>query len=79
MACRPGPLRAGRSLRDVYVPSVGAMENPHADQRRPKAKPITSHEVTAAPGSPQTGLRLWGGNAQGSRAEAPASNFASAA
>jgi hypothetical protein len=33
MACRPGLLRGGRSLRDVYVPSVGATENPHADQR----------------------------------------------
>jgi hypothetical protein len=22
MACRPGPLRAERSLRDVYIPSV---------------------------------------------------------
>ena len=23
-SCRTGPLRAGRSLRDVYTPSVGA-------------------------------------------------------
>jgi hypothetical protein len=33
MACRPGPLRAGRSLRDAYIPLVGAIKIPNADQR----------------------------------------------
>jgi hypothetical protein len=33
MACRLGPLGAGRSLRDMYTPSVGATEHLYADQR----------------------------------------------
>jgi hypothetical protein len=41
MACRPGPLRAGRSLRDMYIPSVGAHENLRADQREAQGEADT--------------------------------------
>jgi hypothetical protein len=33
MACRLGPLRVGRSLRYLYIPSGGANKNLRADQR----------------------------------------------
>jgi hypothetical protein len=53
MACRPDPLRAGRSLRDAYVGfAVGLplvdMKIPDRDQRERQPKGYTSHEVTAA-------------------------------
>jgi hypothetical protein len=34
MVCQWGPLRAERELRDVYIPSAGANEDLHADQRK---------------------------------------------
>ena len=53
MACRPGPLRVGRSLRDLYTPSVGApVGRDEESSRRPSGGPgrsrYTRHEVAAA-------------------------------
>ncbi len=44
MACRPGPLRVGRSLRDTYtafgvgLPLVGGTKIFASDQREPHPK-----------------------------------------
>src|ERR1700754_2702290 len=53
MACRPGLLRGGRSLRDLYTPSVGAPVGRDGESsRRPSGGPgrsrYTRHEVAAA-------------------------------
>ena len=56
MSCRTGPLRAGRSLRDVYTglgraTSIGPRDARHdlsADHREAHAKRYTRHEVTPA-------------------------------
>jgi len=66
MACRPGPLRAVRSLRDVYagfavgLPLVG-MKIFDCDQRERQPKEYTSHEVTVLrAGGPRGGARFGG-------------------
>ena len=54
MACRPGPLRVGRSLRDLWTPfGVGlplvAYTNVCAEPKGgPRRSRYTCHEVTAA-------------------------------
>ena len=52
MACRPDPLRVGRSLRDLYTPfgsgsrwSLG--ENLYADHREAQGEAGIRHEVVA--------------------------------
>ncbi len=44
MACRPDLLRGGRSLRDLYTPSVGAPvgrdQDLRSDHREDRAKPV---------------------------------------
>src|ERR1700722_9859071 len=52
MACRPGLLRGGRSLRDLYTPSAGAPVGRDGESsRRPSGGPgrsrYTPHEVGA--------------------------------
>jgi hypothetical protein len=50
MACRPGPLRVERSLRDLYTPfglglAVVAERIFAPIIGRPRAKPVYPHEV----------------------------------